>query len=431
MSDAGTSLARFDRKKRNHFRGLITRIAWGLIMMTVFSIAVTAADDHLRYIDHNPAAPFRQGGVVVGDHGLVHTGQFSSASTDASLADQVHSVLGQLSEQLAAAGSSIEHIVRLHVCVNSESNAAAVRTLLTDRFPRDRQPALTIVVSPAADPAVLVSMDAVAAQVTQESSGQANAANNSATGVTGDSAAMVLPPGRRIFIAGQAEQSESLAEATIKTMDSFERTLQFLGRSRSDFVQLKCFTMPIGEAALVEQTIRKWFGDQTCPPIVQVEWKSSATTPIEIEAVAWGGPASSEQPWIEFLTPPGMTTSPIYSRVVRTRSTSLIYTDGFLASANAATDRNTVEAADYEVNSAFESLTSVMTHGTSDLKHLVKATYYVSTDAASLGLNRLRPNYYDPQRPPSASKAVVAGVGEPQLGLLLDMIAVPVEPPTQ
>ncbi len=329
MSDAGTSRARFGRQKLNRLQGLIARIAWGLTMINVFSLSVFAADDHLRYIDQNPAAPFRQGGVVVGNHGLVHTGQFSSANTDASLTDQAHSVLAQLSERLTAAGSSLEHIVRLHVCVSSESNAVAVRTLLTNRFPRDRQPALTIVVSPGADPAVLVSMDAVAALVATESTGRPIAASNAAAAVTGDSTAMVLPPGRRIFIAGQAEQSESLAEATTKTMDSLERTLQFLGRSRSDFVQLKCFTMPINDAALVEQTIQKWFGDQTCPPIVQVEWKSSATTPIEIEAVAWGGPASDEQPWIEFLTPPGMTTSPIYSRVVRTRATSLIYTDGF------------------------------------------------------------------------------------------------------
>jgi hypothetical protein len=65
----------------------------------------------------------------------------------------------------------------------------------------------------------------------------------------------------------------------------------------------------------------------------------------------------------------------------------------------------------------------------SDLKHLVKATYYVSGDAVSLGLNQLRPRYYDPLRPPAASKAIVPGVGYSSRTLTMDMIAVPVPRP--
>jgi len=57
--------------------------------------------------------------------------------------------------------------------------------------------------------------------------------------------------------------------------------------------------------------------------------------------------------------------------------------------------------------------------------NLAKATYYVSTDATSKALNVLRPNYYDPKRPPAASKALVPGVGREGRTLTLDMIAVP------
>jgi type I restriction-modification system DNA methylase subunit len=47
---------------------------------------------------------------------------------------------------------------------------------------------------------------------------------------------------------------------------------------------------------------------------------------------------------------------------------------------------------------------------------------------ASAKLNELRPKFYDPQRPPAASKAQVFGVGVANRSLTLDMIAVPNEP---
>lgn len=61
----------------------------------------------------------------------------------------------------------------------------------------------------------------------------------------------------------------------------------------------------------------------------------------------------------------------------------------------------------------------------SDMRHLAKATYYVSDNDASAKLNELRPKFYDPQRPPAASKAQVFGVGVADKSLTLDMIAVP------
>jgi enamine deaminase RidA (YjgF/YER057c/UK114 family) len=63
----------------------------------------------------------------------------------------------------------------------------------------------------------------------------------------------------------------------------------------------------------------------------------------------------------------------------------------------------------------------------SDWKHLVKATYYCSNNETSAKLNELRPKYYDPSRPPSASKALVNGVGRAARGLTIDMIVVPTE----
>lgn len=67
----------------------------------------------------------------------------------------------------------------------------------------------------------------------------------------------------------------------------------------------------------------------------------------------------------------------------------------------------------------------MLTKANSDFEHLAKATYYVSSDAASASLNKLRPRLLNPQRPPAASKAVVESVGLPSLGLTMDIITVP------
>ena len=60
-----------------------------------------------------------------------------------------------------------------------------------------------------------------------------------------------------------------------------------------------------------------------------------------------------------------------------------------------------------------------------DPRSPAKATYYVSDNDASTKLNELWPKFYDPARPPAASKAQVFGVGVAGKSLTLDMIAVP------
>jgi enamine deaminase RidA (YjgF/YER057c/UK114 family) len=154
-----------------------------------------------------------------------------------------------------------------------------------------------------------------------------------------------------------------------------------------------------------------------------VEWKSSLQTPVEIELVAWGGPASAVSPEIpadaEYITPPGFTQSPVYCRICRVPAGRMIFTSGLTGSSEASSD------AEGEVHSAFARLASILDKTGSDMKHLVKATYYVSNDPVSAALNKVRPGYYDPQRPPAASKAMTEFV-DGGLGLMMDMIAVPV-----
>jgi enamine deaminase RidA (YjgF/YER057c/UK114 family) len=79
------------------------------------------------------------------------------------------------------------------------------------------------------------------------------------------------------------------------------------------------------------------------------------------------------------------------------------------------------------LRSLFSNLKKILDATGSDWSHLAKATYYFSDDAASAAHNAQRPDYYNPQRPPAASKAKVKGVGPSAHGINLDMIAVPAE----
>ena len=79
--------------------------------------------------------------------------------------------------------------------------------------------------------------------------------------------------------------------------------------------------------------------------------------------------------------------------------------------------------AESEVRDIFAAMRTILSVAGSDFRHLAKATYYVSTAEASSQLGAIRPTVYDPARPPSASKATVAGVGLSDRAITIDMIA--------
>jgi enamine deaminase RidA (YjgF/YER057c/UK114 family) len=192
--------------------------------------------------------------------------------------------------------------------------------------------------------------------------------------------------------------------------------LKYLGLDRSRVVRLKAFMQPMTaeSVALVERAVAEFFGGVDASPLSVVAWKSTLETPIEIEMVASGqGPVG---PPVEYLTPPFLKVSPLYSRVARVGAGPLIY----LSSLHGAP--KTTGAV--EVESIFDTLGGILAEAGCDMRHLVKATYYVSDDVVSRALNEIRPRYYDPKRPPAASKAFVAGVGVPGKAIVVDMIGV-------
>lgn len=378
---------------------------------------VFAGDPRLTRISPDPQTG-SSAAVSVADVPLVHTTQlFPQAPSEGvaaagDAAAQCENVLGTLSAVLDSVQSGMDRIVRLSVYAANQDAADAARKVLAKRFAGDAKPAVTFVVGKQAAAEVVVSLDAVA--TTALDPGRSPLVPTTIIATAAFLPASVIPAGTRIYIAGQAEPGSSLAESTEKTLAGLDKTLAWLGRGKKDVAEIKAFLTPMDKVADVRTELRKFFGQQPVPPVSFVEWHS--TLPIEIELVAFGGTHQSGEP-VEFLTPPWMKDSPVFCRVTRINQTRSIYTSGFVAAkADSAAD---------EVHDVFASLKKVLDATGADFRHLAKATYYVSTDAASQKLNELRPQYYAPQRPPSASKAVVPGVGTQGRGLTLDMIAVP------
>lgn len=371
--------------------------------------------------------------VVAEGGSLAYTAQLLPTTTNGTLIgkdaeSQTVAVLDRLETALKLAKSDLTRVVKLNVYVANADVSLVVRSVLVKRFASGRQPAVSFVQTRLPYPDALVAMDAVGGFESQQptlSRGHGNELPSRAPFAR----VATLGNAPRIYVSGQAEKGKTLAEATSKTLASLQATLDHLGLSKEHVVQVKCFLSPMSEVRSVESALTEFFKPastraavQIAPPCVFVEWESSL--PIEIEllvgdlkSAALTNPKPPSREPLEFLTPPGMTASPVFCRVVRVNDPRTIFVSGLFAR----------EAGDgaAQVNDVFAQLQEILKASGSDLRHLAKATYYVSDNDAGAKLNELRPKFYDPQRPPAASKAQVFGVGMSNRSLTLDMIAVP------
>jgi alkaline phosphatase D len=406
-----------------------------VFVLALFAPASCLAADLPRWLGSDPTTGASEA-VIVGDWPLVHTSQVfghRDGHIRGGVVAQATRSLERLADALESVRSGLGQVVKLNLYLTDEGHVPQVKRVLAEHFGA-KGPAVSLVVTrlPYAD--ALFALDAVATTGFQPG-GQVAFTDPSPGALPPFPVVAVCPAGGRIYVAGQAERADSLAEATRLTLESLSRTLGAMGRGREDVVQLKAFLQPMADAATVEREVATFFQgagppEKTSPPLVLVEWQSSQRTPIEIELVAWGGSNTSNAAapaLVEYITPPDMPASPIFSRVARLHQTPSVYISGLYATHLADPSHSSAAAGEHEVIDIFASLSRILEASGSDLRHLVKATYYASTGAASRKLNELRPQYYDPARPPAASKAIVTAVGHPGLGLTVDMIAVPNE----
>ncbi|MBC8352802.1 MAG: RidA family protein [Planctomycetes bacterium] len=345
---------------------------------------------------------------------LAHTTQLLPADCSLNASSQCVSVLEQLDRTLNLFNSERSNVVQLNGYVrNSE-----VRTLLLEQLIQwspDGLPAVTCVATRLPESEALVAIDAIFASTKAEpADAPARHTVKDLSGADRVAHVSLLPPGDTVYVSGQAETG-NLAEATYATLESLHRTLQHLKLDKRNIVQVKCFLAPMRDASIVNREIAKFFSDTKIPPVSHVEW-ISGSRPIEIELVAWA-PKKFATDTVSFATPPWMKSSPVFSRVARIHGNDRIFVSGIYA--------EQAGSGEEQVKDIFYNLEHILEKSNSNLEHLAKATYYVTAPEASAALNQLRPEYYDPEVPPAASKAMVEDVAYPSRTIMLDMIAAP------
>jgi len=347
--------------------------------------------------------------VAFSDRSLLYTDQLLPTQAGPP-ARQIEELLARIEKLPAETGSDKAMPVRLEWCVRDEKIAAEVRKAMASAIPGVHKPAVSIVVGRLRDDAAAAAVNGIYA-LSAAGKPAASTVRSSASGKTA-----LLPAGGTVYVSGQLEQGTTTKESAAKTIASLMKTLDFLRLKKSDAVQFKVFLQPMAESGQVLEAFKEAFDDNQAavPPVVFVEWLAKPS--LEIEMVA-ASPADANAASLEFLTPPGMTTPTVYCRVARANGTSRIFT-------SIITSPEPGDAS-AQTRAVFGLLGGILEQTGSDFEHLAKATYFVTDDAASKALGELRPLYYNPKRPPAASKATVPSTGFPGRMLSLDMIAVP------
>ena len=392
-----------------------------LICLFFLSLGFSASAQKSQHIQYAASSNFpgTSDAVIVDDVPLVHTTQFLPLNNSGKIVGsgdinaQINQVFLNIFSSLKQTGSSPDQIVKLNIYVRNSDLIPAVQVQINKRFKSGKRPALSFVAGELSHSDALISMDAIAVSAKIQSGGVNYLMPGNLSSASGVAQAAILPAGPVVYVSGQAVKG-GLAEATSGTLAQLQATLVSLGLDKKDIVQIKSFIRPMSDLKVVEEEFAKFFKGNIVPPMVNVEWTSKDPV-IEIELIASSlNSASKTNQQLDFITPPGMTASPVYCKVSRINYGKKVYISGLYGQISGN--------ADSELTSIFSSMANILKNTGSDFRHLVKATYYVSKDDHSAKLNEIRPKYYDPLRPPAASKAMVKDVGKPEAGISIDMI---------
>jgi enamine deaminase RidA (YjgF/YER057c/UK114 family) len=287
---------------------------------------------------------------------------------------------------------------------------ASVDRLLAERFTGGSAPAVTFVESRMPQPGVLVAMDAVAATPRRPATASSERIKVAGLSTTpGDGAHVAVQPhGPFVIVSGRAASGEF--EAAVRgTMEQLRADLQGVGLGFDNVVQVKAFLGDMTRALDMQRIVAGAF-QGTAPPQVVTEWRGSSL-PVEIELVATAPGAEGGGERLTLVEP----IASRYSRVARVFAGRPIFVSGL-------TGTSADPAA--QVREIFGELRRLLEQAGSDMRHVAKATYYVSDKVADQEINVVRPSIYDAARPPAASKISVQGTGRPGKVTVIDAIAV-------
>ncbi len=375
----------------------------------------------LEYVPLDAPAGMSQA-VIVEGHPLVHTRQLVPLDQagkmvgDGSVDKQVEQVLDNLEAVLDASGSSLEQLVRLNVYALEPSTVDRVREELQGRLEPAVRPTITAVLTPMQHRDALVAVDAVA--VATEKVDKVTLKRCKAVAGDKDCAdAAILPRGGVAYLSGLPAAGSVATSPVAESIGALWNTLGHLKLSPADVVQLKVFLRPAASADEVRRRLKEFFPDQMIPPVVFVEWL--ATPPVEIEMIAMLPLTGEAAPNVEHYDPPEVSPSNMFCRVGLVRTERQIYTSGLFA--------RKPGHGQHQAQDVFDQLEAILAETKSDLRHMAKATYYVSEASSESGIDRVRLWRYDQDRAPAASKCMVHGVGQAERSMTLDMIAVEVD----
>jgi enamine deaminase RidA (YjgF/YER057c/UK114 family) len=288
--------------------------------LTLITLEARAADVPVREIRPDDATGTSMAVVVDGAANLAFTEQIMPVGADDKVIapgrvdEQVGAVLDRLESTLKDANSGLERLVKVDVYLARPDALPAFQKAFARKMAGKARPAASYVVGALSRPDALVAVDAIAV--------------TSLSGTRPGGRVAVLPAGPRVFVSGQADPDGDLAVAARKTLEGLSATLKFVGSDRSQVVRLKAFMQPMTAAsrAAIEREVSAFFGGKDVPPLSLVEWRSSPNQPIEIELVA-AGRQPVDVP-VEYLTPPALKASPLFSRVARVNAGPVIYFSG-------------------------------------------------------------------------------------------------------
>jgi len=364
------------------------------------SLATVVGDVPLAFMDQ--IFPVDKSGIVVGG---------------SDLKEQVTQVFKNLEKTLESGGTNLSKLLRINVYLQKEDHSKPAKELIRELLPEGAFPAITLIVGAQPRENVLLTLDAIAlGPLTSESNrGVSLYLEEGLTGKSNRSGLAVLPSGRKVFIAGQAEPGKDLLEASDKTMQNLLATLAYIGASASNVVQIKAFINPIENAAAVEEVIAAFFRGQKAPPIVMVEWLLEENK-AEIELIASAPENQNDKEAVSYYAPPWMIQATTYSRVVDIKKGGLLFTSGLYAEEGKEEEER--------ARNLFLTLSRILQKAGSSYDHLVKASYYPSHEKGREGLMKVRTEFYNPERPPVASLIRIQGTGREGIYLNVDMVGV-------
>lgn len=380
--------------------------------------AANTAQSSIEYVPMDAPEGMSQAVIVQGAP-LVYTRQLLPVDKagklvgEDSVDKQIEQVLDNLEAVLKDSGSGLDKLVRLNIYALAPTTVSRVRELLSKRLDASVRPAISPVQTPLPLRGAVVALDAVATGA----DGGETVTLKRCEAVAGDknqADAAVLPRGGIAYLSGVPDAGTMTESAVVRSMSKLMRTLEHLKLSPKDVAHVKIFLQPVTSAEEVLELVREFFPDQAMPPVVFVEWL--ATVPIEIEMVARLPQKDETGEGVEFYTPPEYCPSSTFSRVALLKTDRQIYISGQYA--------REPSRGQPQAEFVFQQLQEILDKTGSDMRHLVKATYYVCDDDAARWVDRTRPTVFDPDRPPAASKLMVHAVGMEGRTMTIDMIAV-------